>query len=345
MPLVTDERPPADASLRSALRSLRALFGDDALGAAGSGPPLERIAIRSDPPSVAPCVPLEPPGARLLEASAEPLVVAFLDGVQRSRAVGYLSGSPLIHASVAAAVRVRVARRLETWREPTVRRALFASRAKLGESAWNQLVESGVPVVDITAAVLDEAIPVHPFALRARALDLVALEREGLERRLAAEWCRSESRWLWIDGGISGNLAVDERATAFGVVKSHATLYGSVEQVQSVLALREAERSPAFLVGHRPRRAVASWYLRLRTAAGGDPLHGLVRVEISPSSDMLDPEQITEQARVRLTAHCDRISAGILAERAPLSLPDTRWDTLTYGIHACEMYLDALVGN
>ncbi len=345
MPLVTDERPPADASLRGALRSLRALFGDGALLGAGGGPPLERIALRSDPPSVAPCVPLEAPGARALEVPTDPLVAAFLDGVQRSRVVGYVAGSPLIYASVAAAVRDRVARRLETWREPSVRRALFVSRGRLGDSAWNQLMESGVPVVDITADMTDDAIPVHPFALRARALDLVALEREGLERRLAAEWCRSESRWLWIDGGISGNLAVDERATAFGVVKSHTTLYGTAEQVASVLALDEAQRSPAFLVGHRPRRAVASWYLRLRTAAGGDPLHGLVRVEVSPPVDMLDTDQITDGARARLTAHCDRISAGILAERAPLSLPDPRWDTLTYGIHACEMYLDALVGH
>ena len=341
---MTDDRSPADASLRGTLRSLRSLFGDESLIAAGSGPPLERIAMRSDPPAVAPGVPLEAPGVRRVAVPTEPLVAAFLDGVQRSRVVGYLSGSPLIYASVAAAIRERVTRRLQTWREPTVRRALFASRGKLGESAWNQLVDGGVSVVDITADVTDDAIPVHPFALRARALDLVALEREGLERRLAAEWCRRESRWLWIDGGISGNLAVDERATAFGVVKSHATLYGTAAQVESVLALEEATRSPAFLVGHRPRRAVASWYLRLRTAAGGDPLHGLVRVEISPPADILDAEHLTDDARARLTAHCDRISGAILAERAPLSLPDPRWDTLTYGIHACEMYLDALVG-
>ncbi len=348
MPHVThepDDRPSADPSLRRALSTLRALFGDGALAAAGSGPPLERMAMRTDPPTVAPCVRLESPGARAIAIPAEPLVSAFLDGVQRSRIVGYRSGSPLIYASVAAAVRERVERRLQTWRDPRVRRALFASRGKLGDTAWNQLVESGVPVVDITAALADEALPVHPFVLRARALDLVALEREGLERRLAAEWCRRESRWLWIDGGIAGNLAVDERATAFGVVKSHTTLYGSVDQVESVLALAEAERSPAFLVGHRPRRAVASWYLRLRTAAGGDPLHGLVRVEIAPPADLLDPEHVEDHARDRLTAHVDRISAGILAERAPLSLPDPRWDTLTYGIHACEMYLDALVGT
>ena len=272
---------PADVSLRGTLRALRELFGDRALVAAGTSPPLERIAIRSDPPSVAPGVPLEVPGARQIEVSTDPLVSAFLDGVQRSRVVGYLAGSPLIYASVAAAVRERVARRLETWREPSVRRALFASRGKLGETAWNQLVDSGVTVVDITADVADEAIPVHPFALRARALDLVALEREGLERRLAAEWCRSESRWLWIDGGISGNLAVDERATAFGVVKSHTTLYGSAEQVESVLSLKAEERSPAFLVGHRPRRAVASWYLRLRATAGGER----VRLDLNLGDD------------------------------------------------------------
>ncbi len=345
MPLVTDERQSTDPSLRSALSALRTLFGDGALAAAGSGAPLERMAMRSDPPTVSPCVLLEPPGARRLDVPTEPLVAAFLDGVQRSRIVGYRSGSPLIFASVAAAVRERVARRLETWREPRVRRSLYVSRGKLGESAWNQLVQSGVPVVDITADLADDELPVHPFVLRARALDLVALEREGLERRLAAEWCRTESRWLWIDGGISGNLAVDERATAFGVVKSHTTLYGSVDHVESVLALGEAERSPAFLVGHRPRRAVASWYLRLRTASGGDPMHGLIRVEISPPADVLDTEHLADDARDRLTAHCDRISAGILAERAPLSLPDPRWDTLTYGIHACEMYLDALVGT
>lgn len=342
---VIEDRPVADGSLRDVRRALRSVFGDRALTPAGNAPALERLAMRSDPPAVAPCAPLEAAGPRPIVVAGEPLVSAFLDGVQRSRAVGYLSGSPLIFASVAAAVRERVARRLDTWREPSVRRALYASRGKLGEPAWAQLVESGVAVVDITADVEAADVPLHPYALRARALELIALARETLERRLAAEWCRQESRWLWIDGGISGNLAVNEHATAFGVIKSHATLYGNAEQVASVLALAEGERSPAFLVGHRPRRAVVSWYLRLRTASGGDPLHGLVRVEISPPADLLDPEHVTDDARAQLTAHCDRLSAGILGERAPLSLPDPRWDTLSYGIHACEMYLDALIGS
>ncbi len=334
----------AEHSLRSALRAVRALFGDAAMASPG-GPPLERIAMRSDPPNVSPCVLLEPAVPRSITVPDEPLVAAFLDGVQRSRVAGYIAGSPIIYATVAAAVRERSARRLETWGRPRVRQALYASRGKLGDASWNQLVESGVPVVDITAEYAVDDLPVHPFALRARALELVSLEREGLERRLAADWCRSEQRWLWIDGGISGNLAVDERATAFGVVKSHTTLYGTSDQVSANLALREGERSPVFLVGHRPRRAVASWYLRLRTAAGGDPMHGLVRVEIPPPSELATSDALSADTRDRFTAHCDRISAGILAERAPLSLPDPRWDTLTYGIHACEMYLDALIGS
>ena len=342
---VPDLPPPVDPSLRGALRALRALFGDGAVGAVGAGPPLERIALRGDPPNVAPCVLLEPAGARAVGLPVEPLVAAFLDGVQRSHVVGYAGGAPLVYASVAAAVRLRVDRRLETWRAPSVHRALFASRARLGDAAWDQLLARGVSLVHLTAGYAAADVPVHPFALRARALELVALERETLERRLAADWCRSERRWLWIDGGISGNLAVDEQATAFGVVKSHTTLYGTTEQVAATLALREMERSPVFLVGHRPRRAVASWYLRLRTGANGDPLHGLVRIEVPPPAELSDTGELTAALCSRLTAHADRISAGILAERAPLSLPDPRWDTLTYGIHACEMYLDALVGS
>jgi hypothetical protein len=338
-------RAPADHSLRDALRAVRTLFGDGAFAAAQPGPPLERLAMRSDPPHVSPCTLLEPADIRAISVPDTPLVAAFLDGVQRSRVLAYAAGSPIIYATVAAAIRERRTRRLETWGAPSVRQTVFASRAKLGEVMWNQLVDSGIPVVDITAEMRSDAVPDHPFALRARALDLVSLEREGLERRLAAEWCRQESRWLWIDGGISGNLVLDEQSTAFGVVKSHTTLYGTSAQVMATLGLNEGERSPVFLVGHQPRRAVASWYLRLRTAAGGDPLHGLVRVEVAPPTALASGDPLPPAALDFFTAYCDRISAGILAERAPLSLPDPRWDTLTYGIHACEMYLDALVGS
>ncbi len=282
-------------------------------------------------------------------------VSGFLDGVQRSRMVAHVRGVPIVYATVAAAVRARRARRLETWRAPRLQRSLFASREGLGEAAWEVLAQSGLPAMDTTRDLSAAGVPTHPHMLRARALDMVALEREKLERQLAADWCRAEPRWLWIDGGIAGNLAVDDRASAFGVVKSHATMYGTAAQVRAVLALGEGERSPAFLVGHRPRRAVASWYLRLRVVRGGDPLHGLVRVEVAPPTTLARALESVDanagiaalEATVReeFVARVDRISGMILAERAPLSLPDPRWDTLTYGIHACERYLDALVGT
>ncbi len=309
---------------------------------AGTDPTLERQAQRADPPSVSPCEPLEPPGARTMNAAESPVVRAFLDGIQRSRLVGHIQGSPIVFGTVAAVVRHRVARRLETWEAPRVRRALFASRTQLGEHTWQRLVDGALPLVDVTEGMPAESVSPHPMTLRARALELVALERERAERRLAAEWCARETEWLWIDGGIAGNLAVDERAPAFGVVKSHNTLYGDVNTVRDLLALREGERSPAFLVGHRPRRAVASWYLRLRDAPNGDPLHGLVRIEVAPPA--LETNA-TPTATAAFSTHLDTLSAWILAERAPLSLPDPRWDTLTYGVHACEQYLKSIIGS
>lgn len=328
--------------MRGVLRVLRQLVGDGAVMAASADATLERQAQRSDPPAVSPCEPFEPGGARPIDPTASPQVSAFLDGIQRSRLIGHVVGSPIVFGTVAAAVRRRVGRRLETWGKPRVRRALFVSRSQLGDAVWQQLLDTALPLVDVTEGIAAESVSPHPMALRARALELVALERELAERRLAADWCERETEWLWIDGGIAGNLAIEARAPAFGVVKSHNTLYGDVAAVRDVLALREGERSPAFLVGHRPRRAVASWYLRLREAPNGDPLHGLVRVEVAPPSFAPHTAALATPA---FTAHADRLSAWILAERAPLSLPDPRWDTLTYGVHACEQYLKSIIGS
>lgn len=338
----------APTAFRAVLRALRPLVGSRAIDAAGSAIALERFQRGGDPPTVATCVPLETGGVREVSAATAPGITAFLDGIQRSRVVGHLHGSPLIHGTVAAAIRRREARELATWREPRIRSALFAARPHLGDEIWEQLVATGVELVDICADRrhgASDVLPPHPMAVRARALDVIALERETLERRLAAEWCKAESDWLWIDGGISGNLAVDETARAFGVVKSHTTLYGDEESVRATLALRTGQRSPIFLAGHRPRRAVASWYLRLRDGADGDPLHGLVRVEVAPPAALVTESDAAPDARALagLTAHADVLSSWILAERVPLSLPDPRWDTLTYGVHACEHYLKAII--
>jgi hypothetical protein len=326
--------------LAAILRALRPIVAHGGSVANGTELPLERRPALAELPSVSACLSIELAGARAIDRHCEPGVSAFLDGIQRSQLLGHVAGSPLVLGTVAAVVRVRVNKRLETWRAPRHTRAIFAARAQLGDALWAQLEALPLPIVDITESLPPDAVSPHPMAIRARALEVIAAERETAERRLAAEWCANEARWLWIDGGIAGNLAIDERATAFGVVKSHNTLYGDATAVRDVLALAFGERSPAFLVGHRPRRAVASWYLRVH-AADSDPLHGLVRVEIAPPT-VRDAMPLDGDA---FSAHIDRLSAWILAERAPVSLPDRRWDTLTYGVYACEQYLKSIVGS
>lgn len=341
-----DEAP----SWRDVLRAVRPWLGGGALPpGALEGAPLEARAS-GDPPVVAPCVLLEPWAPRAVAPAARSEVRGFLDGIQRSRVVAARHGVPLVAATVAAAIRERPERTLATWEAPLVRRGVYLSRQALvaaapeGAADWAALAAAGIPLTDTTEGADPEAVPLHPRALQARALERVALERERLERQLAAAWCRAAPGWLWVDGGIAGNLAIDARAPAFGVVKSHATLYGGGGEVRQLLALPEAHRGPLCLVGHRLRRAVASWYLRLRPPPSHDPLHGLVRVEVAPPDGVAAPDGPDPDGVAALQALADRLSGWILAERAPLALPDPRWDTLTYGIHACERYLAALVG-
>lgn len=342
LPVVTvASSPSSPASLTDALRALRPLLhgGSPTL----DGPSLERAGLAfANAPIVAACSPIEATGTRTIETAVEPLVGAFLDGVQRSRLLGHIGHAPVVFASVAAAVRERVNRQLRTWQAPRVEHQLLVPRARIGEDAWAQLATSGLLLIDSTAEQTGTATPlsvVHPQALRSRALELVAQARERLERQLAAAWVEQQQTtdgWLWIDGGIAGNLAVDESARAFGVIKSHNTLYGDGDAVSATLSLRAGERSPVFLVGHTADRAVASWYLRLRDATNADPLFGLVRVEIAPP---------TNGDRITFAARVDQLSAGILLERSPVSLPDARWDTLAYGVHAVESYLHAVLGS
>jgi hypothetical protein len=91
---------------------------------------------------------------------------------------------------------------------------------------------------------------------------------------------------------------------------------------------------------------VISWYLRLRTERGGDPLHGLVRVEMLAPNGMFDSEMpLMADVMSQINELANTISAWILAERLPVSLPDSRWDRLTYGVHDCERYLASLAGS
>ena len=89
-----------------------------------------------------------------------------------------------------------------------------------------------------------------------------------------------------------------------------------------------------FLVTSQKRASVASWYLRIRDSRGHDPMWGLVRVEVAAPAAGREAE---------IGARADEVSRWILAEAAPVALPDARWDKMVYGVRDCEEFLRAVM--
>lgn len=258
---------------------------------------------------------------------------AFLDGTQSSRVLDYVQGVAVLHGTVAAVIRERHDRRMATWTH-AVEQRIYAPRTALPEDYWTALGQAGPEVVDTS----DESAPgggslAHPFTLRDSAIHRVGRDRERLEQRLADQWCSTEQRRLYVDGGIGGaNERVATAPCVTGVVKSHRTLYAEGDDLARILALHAGERSSALRITSPKRLPVMSWYLRLRDPAGHDPLWGLVRVEVADT--MADPSAVTARA--------DEVSRWILAEVAPVALPDFRWDKMVYGVRDCEEFLRAV---
>jgi hypothetical protein len=254
----------------------------------------------------------------------------FLDGTQTSRVMQYVAGIPIVHASVAAVIRARFERRMRTWREPLVSRALYAPLGMLPDPVRSALIESGVEVFDTSANRDIESI--HPFALQEAALTAIQRHRSALERELAEEWVRAGEAELLVDGGISESAEVARSVLAVGVVKTHQQLYVHGDDLLTLFSLRAGERSSVTRVSPRTRTAVMSWYLRLRDSGGRDPLWGLVRVECA----------VTEGGAKDVAARANAVSRWVLAEALPLALPDGRWDKMVYGIRDCEEFLRAI---
>ncbi len=253
----------------------------------------------------------------------------FLDGAQKVQVLAYPKGIPIVLGTVSAGIRCRIERRLTTWkeRETSVERRLYLPLAYLG--ATKIASSERFEIVDTSAADTTGAAPdAHPLGLVDRAVQLVQESREALENCFSEDWCDSESAPLFIDGGISGSARIASSPLAIGVVKSHRTLYVDNVSLPILFGLRKGERSSVFRVAPRSRHSIASWYLRIRSANGQDPLWGLVRVEIADTPD----------AAVR----ADEISRWVLAESSPLSLPDGRWDKMAYGIRDAEEFLRAI---
>lgn len=253
----------------------------------------------------------------------------FLDGTQDLQPVSQIAGISVLWATVSAAVRVRVNRRLVTWGE---RAPIVSGRYYLPFRYVSDLpgeLRDDPRVVDTAKADRNGKFPSrHPAALVEAAIVRIRQDRERIEQELAEAWCRSEQSVLFVDGSITGSRDVASSTRAIGVVKSHRQLYVDDKAFPVLVDLKLRDRSSIFQVDSGTRSPVASWYLRLRNASGRDALFGLVRVEASLSDD--------------ISSRADEISRWILAEGAPLALPDGRWDKMAYGIRDTEEFLRAI---
>jgi len=267
---------------------------------------------------------------------SEELVVgfeAFLDGIQRSHVVDYAGTIPIVGGEIAAVVRRRVNRRMTTWDDGHLADSrLYAPLQLLDRVARRELDAAGIELRDTLKP--NEDISGHPLELLRRAVDAVKRDRERLEEELAERWVGSEEAPLFVDGLLPSGAGASQSAWCIGVVKSHHTIYAPDDGLPVILGLREAERSSVFRVERAWGPRVLSWYLRLREPPSHDPFMGLVRVEVAQTADV----QASGDA---VSRRADEVSQWILAERAPLALPDARWDRMVYGIRDCEEYLRA----
>jgi len=254
-------------------------------------------------------------------AEAWPDPLAFLDGVQRMHLVAYAGAAPIYVGEIAAAVRERRGARLKTVVEDRRRIVIARPRA---------LATAGDALEGLATLGLPEDEPPHPvrdLTLASRALDRA---RGRLELELGRRFRLDSDSWLLVDGSLaeSPEWATDPRT--IGVSKSHATLPFEDGDLDLYLRLPPGYRTSIFAPQTRSVAPVHAWALRLWDWEGKDLFHGLVRVEVSPGNGV--------------PATADLISRRLLAERAPLSTPDPRWDRLLYGIHSVEQYLRARAG-
>lgn len=250
------------------------------------------------------------------EPCPEPL--AFLDGVQHHQVVAYEGTFPVVAGVAAAAVRERRDRRLITRFE--LRRRVVIARA----AVLDRLPAALNGHEPVTLAEDEEEHPVREIDRAVAALDDA---RSALEVAAGRAFRRESGAWLIVDGSLaeSPEFAQDERM--LGVSRSLATLPFRGAALERYLRMPEGHRSSVFEPGSRRFAPVYAWGLRLWSWEQRDLLYGLVRVEAARGPATL--------------ASADQWSRWILAERAPVSAPDARWDRLLYGVHNVEEYLRA----
>lgn len=298
----------------------------------------------------------EPPGPRHPgEQDGTSRLCYFLDGVQSSREIGRIGMSPVIVATVAAAIVNRCDRRFSRMpleEPPVVVQAVILPRSAGDtgvEAFWELLIEAGfsefgpddVPssehlILD-SAEYMPEADPADYVGMRERARVRVRALRERLEGEMLRQWelddrtLEDPDAWIAVDGQLKDIRESNRRA--IGLIKSVARPEFVGKDVGMLLDLEPGMRTTSFVPDWQLRRDLSerrtSWYLRMwPPQRGADALGSLMRIEAPRDTE---PAQI------------DEISRWILAERAPLAKPDPRWPAMIYPIRYVEKILKPLV--
>ena len=278
----------------------------------------------------------------------------FLDGVQSSREIGRIEMSPVVVATVAAAIANRCERRFSRMpleSPPVVVQAVILPRSN-GDSSveafWELLLAAGFSelapdetpssphlVLD-SAEYIDEQDPSDYVGMRERARGRIRSLRERLEGGMLGMWelddqVLDSDDWIAVDGQLQDLPGSNRRAV--GLIKSVARPEFVGRDVSMLLDLEPGMRTTSFVPDWQLRRSPGdhrtSWYLRMwPPQPGADALGSLMRVEAARDTE---PEQV------------DEISRWILAERAPLAKPDPRWPAMIYPIRYVEKILKPLV--
>jgi hypothetical protein len=238
---------------------------------------------------------------------------------------------PIHYCTVAAVILARVGRRFNlvdgSFRK---RELLLVSRANVpNQASLEALADAGIEIVDT-------GVPGRNFnELCRQAQNQSKKERLNLEAALIEAWAEryDDGSFLVVDGTLMNLRGEQAVARCVGVSKQVIERYFALQDHKRIYNLEFGQRSWVFRfktedddprLGGRDR---LSWYLRIRETKGRHPEFGLLRCELS-----------------RVHANCatdlaDRLSASLVAERYPITFPDTRWDRLLYPIYQCEQYL------
>lgn len=244
--------------------------------------------------------------------------VAFLDGIQRYEVMAYAGSSPVVAATVAAAVLERQDRQLHV--SLSARRRLLIARPQVFDDLGDAV--DGYETVHLPAD--GDPHPVLDYHLARREIDRA---RGHIEIEVGLRYRARSNAWIVVDGALTSSPQWAADPKMLGVCKSHATLPFDEADLEAYLRIPCGHRSPVFAPKGNAVAPVYSWALRLWPWEGKDLLHGLVRIEAAPHEATI--------------ATADQLSRWLMAERAPVSMPDPRWDRLLYGIRAVEQYLRA----